>query len=64
MNSPKSFTVTSDRISPETVTMTETELRAYLADMNQMNDWGINLDAIAVRDDGIYLDGEQIAIQA
>lgn len=50
------YTINHDRISPETETMTVDEVRDYLADMNEQNDWGLDLSSITARRDGLYVD--------
>jgi len=50
----QTYTICHDRISPTADEMTERELRDYLAEMVETNDWEpVDLD---VREDGIYAD--------
>lgn len=59
--STTTYTILADRFSPEPDVMTADEFRAYCAEMNETSGWEIDLDAIDVRDDGIYCCGEMVA---
>ncbi len=58
------YTLTNDRISPDPVDVTAAEAREYLADMNELNDWDVDLTTLTERDGGLFveLDGNTVQI--
>lgn len=64
MTSTTVYEITDERISPEPDQVTSQGLRAYLASMNDLNDWGIDVDTLDCGPDvaTVVLDGERTEI--
>ncbi len=58
------YAITDERLSPTTDIVTATEFRAYCADMNDTNEWNLDLDSIETSESGITmtLDGDRVQV--